>query len=114
MMHLLLALLVSVPGTWSWDQTGIPAATAGYEFCWSYDVAQFSRALCADVGRVNAYLPSIELEALWGVEQTPGALLFIQICAYNYVGTAIQYDERCAAFAPIPPDWQCPDGACLP
>jgi hypothetical protein len=103
----MMSLLVSIPGTWHWDAS---TGAEGYEFCWSYNDREFSRALCVDVGNQLSYLPSIEMDLLWAVESMPGAILFYQVCAYNSAG----YDVDCASFQPIPPDWQCPTGACLP
>ena len=101
MIALLIAFALTnfPPGTWHWD----PSATAtGYEFCWSYDPERFSRALCVDVGASTSFLPSIELQEVWHVAE--GGVLFFQVCAYNAAG----FDEECAAFDPVPPDWTCP------
>lgn len=105
MLELVLRLALTVAGTWTWDEA--PGAV-GYEFCWSYDVERFSRALCTDVGSSPAFLPSVELENDVLVV-TPGQVLYIQICAYNYNGDGSKnYDADCAGFAPVPPDWGCP------
>ena len=101
MYAFLLALLVSVPGTWFWDPS--PTAT-GYEFCWSYNNEAWSLAQCVDVGPLLSFLPSIELDAVWAIEANPGSILFYQVIAYNGAG----YDSVGQTFAQIPPDWTCP------
>ncbi len=101
----MLAALLLIAGTWTWNAS--PTAD-GYQFCWSYDNQEWSLALCVDVGPSLAYLPSIELDLLWAIESTPGAILFFQVLAYNAAG----FDEVGQTFTPVPPDWLCQ--GCLP
>jgi hypothetical protein len=107
--ELLVFLVVSVPGTWHWDAS---VGADGYEFCWSHDPLQWSRALCTDVGPNTAFLPSIELDlAVWSLPE--GRALFFQVCAYKHPPDSPRvYDEDCAPFAAAPADWACQAGTC--
>lgn len=97
----MLAALLLVAGTWTWNAS---AGADGYRFCWSYNQEQFSLALCVDVGPNTAFLPSVELEQVWAIEENPGAILFFQVIAYNEDG----FDDAGQTFTPVPPDWTCP------
>jgi len=126
-MELLLTLLIMIPGTWHWDEVlghcdlnptttclsssecvgpgdfcdGLPS---GYKFCWSHYPGQWNLGLCVDRDLNLFYLPSIEMDMVWAIEQRPGSVIYYQVIAYNSVG----YDAVGAMFAPTPPEWVCP------